>query len=606
MDVAGIGELPPGLDPELAIVWLAVAAAYPKLAEHVTGPTPRAGITLATVVRAFHEQTVATGATVYPGLLAGLFERYPEGPFYARCFVDRSVTDTLVEDITAIWQDCIETLRKAKLKALDLPVIPWIDERLSDWAGRDIPPQSWVMEGWIPRGQCTGLYGVAGIHKTNLLIQLLLAKSKGLPFLGIPLAAAPVYGLFCEDRSQEVVRRATRIARQAWGFDSLDAFPDFHFASLVGVIEKELVTFDNGAMLPTTALDRLNRKIVEIGAHLAALDTLPHFYGGNEIVRRDVTCFISQLEGLGIGRECGLVFTAHPSQRGRQSGSLDSGSTGWEGGFRARLTLHDPDEESEDRDRNAPRISSNRRVLTLFKANYAAPGATIDTIVRDGVFFVTAVGPEAANRPPRSGALREVACDAAFLNLLAAVTTQGSYVSESAHSGRYAPKVFASRPDGKEFSLPEYARAMGRLFVAQRIKMGLHGWPASRANPCIVDTQAQPHEPDDPAPPPAEDTAPEPPLPPPQLPTKAERDAAIDAYLKLDKGEQALERPALSHRLLGPKQLKGFDALVIAAHKAAPTPPKPAKAEVVSSVPTEGSIKRGTPKKNGGNTPKNA
>jgi hypothetical protein len=126
----------------------------------------------------------------------------------------------------------------------------------------------------------------------------------------------------------------------------------------------------------------------------------------------------------------------------------------------------------------------------LFKANYAAPGATIETVVKDGTFFVTTVRPEAANQPPRSGPVRNAACDAPFLELLAAVTGDGSYVSENVNSGRYAPKAFAGRPDGKDFSLSEYKRSMGRLFVAKCIRMGLHGWPASRANACIVDTQA--------------------------------------------------------------------------------------------------------------------
>jgi RecA-family ATPase len=90
----------------------------------------------------------------------------------------------------------------------------WIDEQLSDWANRDIPPQDRVMEGWIPSGQCIGLYGVAGILKTRLLIQLLLAKSKGLTFLGIELQAGPVYGLFGDDTREEIVRRPTRIAKK--------------------------------------------------------------------------------------------------------------------------------------------------------------------------------------------------------------------------------------------------------------------------------------------------------------------------------------------------------------------------------------------------------
>ena len=43
---------------------------------------------------------------------------------------------------------------------------------------------------------------------------------------------------------------------------------------------------------------------------------------------------------------------------------------------------------------------------------------------------------------------------------------------------RYAPQVFAKRPDGKMFSAAEYARAMQRLFVAKRLRLEPFGKPA--------------------------------------------------------------------------------------------------------------------------------
>ena len=161
------------------------------------------------------------------------------------------------------------------------------------------------MEDWIPRGQVTGLYGVGGIHKTNLLIQLMLAKSEG---LFIPRKTSwrtgPVYGLFCEDTREEIVRRASRIAKVVWGFNSLADFPDFHFASLVGVIDKEFAGFDAGADGAHARGAGASRRDDRRGStpRSSALDTLPHFYGGNEIVRRDVTQFVPNLKAVGIAR----------------------------------------------------------------------------------------------------------------------------------------------------------------------------------------------------------------------------------------------------------------------------------------------------------------
>jgi AAA domain len=85
----------------------------------------------------------------------------------------------------------------------------WRVTQLSEWAGRPIPRRSWVMEDWIPLGQCVGLYGIPGIQKTDFLLQLLMAASLGLPFCGIPLAHVRVYGLFCGQRRRDRPTSAT-------------------------------------------------------------------------------------------------------------------------------------------------------------------------------------------------------------------------------------------------------------------------------------------------------------------------------------------------------------------------------------------------------------
>jgi hypothetical protein len=126
-------------DPELVKVWKAVAAAYPLVIEHVTGPTRHAGIELLQVVRAFHEQTVATGATVYPALVTTIFERFPKGAFHDRAFADRSGTDQLADDVTAIWMQCIEALRKQKAEAAEQA-----SRRAATWdPWEDPPPPAW-------------------------------------------------------------------------------------------------------------------------------------------------------------------------------------------------------------------------------------------------------------------------------------------------------------------------------------------------------------------------------------------------------------------------------------------------------------------------------
>jgi hypothetical protein len=261
----------------------------------------------------------------------------------------------------------------------ELPQVDWRDVRLSDWAGREVPEMRWILESWIPRQQVTGLYGIGGINKTDFLVQLLMARAAGLTFIGHQLEAGPAYGLFCEDTEAEIVRRASRIAA-SYG-RSLADFPDVHFASLVGFDFPEFLTFDGAEMTIGLALRRFDHAIVQYGAGLATLDTIPDFFGGNEIVRRDVSRFMRKLDAISTVRGCAILYTAHPSIRGRIAGTLDSGSTAWEGKVRSRISLHDPGDEVDEDDkpkRQEPAKATDKRILTRHKSNYAPRGETLE------------------------------------------------------------------------------------------------------------------------------------------------------------------------------------------------------------------------------------
>jgi RecA-family ATPase len=358
--------------------------------------------------------------------------------------------------------------------------VEWHDVRLADWADRDVPERLWIVPDWVPREQTTGLYGVGGINKTDFLLQLLMTSSAGLPFLGYQLTAiGPVYGLFCEDSEAELVRRASRIAVH-YG-RSLADFPNVHFASLVGYDNPEFIAFDTPEPTIGSALRRFDRMILRLGAKLATLDTAPDFFGGTEISRRDVTRFVRKLDAVSMTRGCAILFSAHPSVRGRASGSFDSGSTGWEAKVRARLSLHDPgneDDEDADKKAKAPRPPSERRILTRQKANYARPGETIELICRNGVFTTAAL--DAAQAPKRAGGpARDAACDDQFLALIPKAESAIRYVHDASSAPtHYAPAVFAARKDSGGYSRAEFTRAMRRLLETGRIRSVPFGPPS--------------------------------------------------------------------------------------------------------------------------------
>jgi RecA-family ATPase len=126
---------------------------------------------------------------------------------------------------------------------------------------------------------------------------------------------------------------------------TLADFPDFHFASLAsatsaqnsGCLRKTKTTF------PTRkSLLRFDWKIHEYRAGLAILDTAAHFFGGEENKKLQVTQFIRTLDAISITRNCGMVFSRHPSFTALKEGRMSSGNMGWDGSPRSRIGMTAP------------------------------------------------------------------------------------------------------------------------------------------------------------------------------------------------------------------------------------------------------------------------
>lgn len=271
--------------------------------------------------------------------------------------------------------------RPAEKTAGQQPAAPASDDdgpfRASSLTGTP-PPRQWVVDEWIPAGTVTSIYGDGGVGKTLLAQQLLYAAAVGGKWLGFEVPQCRALGLFCEDDKDELHRRHDVIGASL-GATIGNHFSDAWLWPRVG-FDNLLVTFDRDSRPTMSPLfERTMATVLEHRLGLLILDTAADLFGGNEVIRGQVNYFIKSVCGSYVrrAREAGFVLTviilAHPSQAGRNSGSGESGSTGWSNAVRSRLYLTRPEEGLPE-----------QRVLTRKKSNYSAAG---DDVKLDLVWF---------------------------------------------------------------------------------------------------------------------------------------------------------------------------------------------------------------------------
>lgn len=243
------------------------------------------------------------------------------------------------------------------------------------WIGTP-PARQWLIDGWLPRGYVTALYGDGGVGKSLLAQQLMTCLATGTSWFDHKITQSRVYGLMCEDDENELWRRQVGI-NKALSL-SMSDLGNICFTSRVGK-NNFLMTFDGRDIgNPTPFFDELLQEIADFKADLVVLDTAADLFGGNEINRIHVRQFIQNACGA-IARSINgaVLLCAHPSDSGMQRKTGTGGSTAWSNTVRSRWYLSYPDEED---------ANPNQRILSRKKSNYAAIGNKIDLIYQDGAF----------------------------------------------------------------------------------------------------------------------------------------------------------------------------------------------------------------------------
>jgi hypothetical protein len=255
------------------------------------------------------------------------------------------------------------------------------------WAGRLPRPREWVVDGWMPKGEVTLLYGDGGVGKSLLAMQFATCAAAGRPWLGQTTRPSRVMGFFCEDGEDELFRRQADI-NKALGVEftelaNLRLISRKHFDNTFALWDRQ-----TGALKLQPVWHQLVHAAKAFRADVLIVDTIADVFAGSEIDRAQVSAFVKSCLGR-MAQEIGgsVLALGHPSLSGKSSGSGTSGSTAWSNAARSRLYLKHP--KGSDR--------GNTRVLEGMKANYGPKGSELIVRWHRGAFEMVAGSQSAAS-----------------------------------------------------------------------------------------------------------------------------------------------------------------------------------------------------------------
>jgi RecA-family ATPase len=342
--------------------------------------------------------------------------------------------------------------------------------------GIGAPDREWIVEGWLPVGTVTSLYGTGGVGKTLLAQLLQSAVGTGRPFLGIDTKQCKVLSVFCEDDSDELHRRQVCInASMGIGMQDLGAV---RWQSRFGK-ENVMATIDGGLLKQTKFYEFVRAAAKQSGARLVIIDNIAQVFAGNENIRAEVTQFVNSLGTIAQEIKGAVLLLGHP---GKADNSEYSGSTAWDACVRSRWILERPKEDLDEQDAGE---LADLRVLRRAKANYARKDDEIPMRWEAGTF--RREGParfkDAVDRIEER--LQEKADEEAFLACLDTLREQGRAVSDSRNAQTYAPKAMFNTAQTTGIPKRRLERAMERLFAAGIIKAGMQIGTKANRHPLV-------------------------------------------------------------------------------------------------------------------------
>lgn len=213
---------------------------------------------------------------------------------------------------------------------------------LRDLMTRRIPPQTYAVDGLIPRGEVTLLAGRGGAGKSMVSLSLALHAAAGRAWAGRHCAPQNVLLVTFEDPEERVCERLQNIIR-ACGLppECLDAIELWDATEDDVPLMVEAAVEGVRCAIETPAMQHLREIALWAEGGLLVLDNGSDAFRGNRIDTDQVRTFVRALARLARKHRIAVLLLVHPSKLAAQTGGdqMASGSAAWDNSCRSRLSM---------------------------------------------------------------------------------------------------------------------------------------------------------------------------------------------------------------------------------------------------------------------------
>lgn len=239
---------------------------------------------------------------------------------------------------------------------------------LNRWIDKIPPEREWLIKDLIPMGVVTSLFGTGGIGKSLLCQQIATALALGKHTFGETPRKYKVFGMYCEDDGDELVRRQHAICKH-FGVSMADISDQMYLYSFVDQ-DSYLGKPSKSGLELTKVYGWLESEINRTNPDLIILDNISLILGGSKMDETVITPFFASLRRLCQGRALLVVgHTGKPNSEGQTSEYY--GSVAFNNAVRQRLFFE---------------VDGNEVVLSSRKSNYAKADYSVTMFYKDGAF----------------------------------------------------------------------------------------------------------------------------------------------------------------------------------------------------------------------------